>query len=131
MPPRRVLPSRHARTGIISYSDTIGAGTLQVPSGGGEGGGGGTGEIGTSEYNTNHLSDEENGDEIDEVSSEIYEEGVVIYTVLISRAQLQYHNSHLVFSHNMCIFCTPTTIYVHAYRHKISLQSFQTGERSV
>lgn len=110
MPPRRVLPSRHARTGIISYSDTIGAGTLQVPSGGGEGGGG-TGEIGTSEYNTNHLSDEENGDDIDEVSTEMYEEGAVIYAILMSRPQLQYHNSHLVFSHNMCIFsCTPNNL---------------------
>lgn len=68
MPPRRVLPSRHARTGIISYSDTIGSGTLQVPSGGGEVGG--TGEnIGSSEYSTYRLSEEENGDDIDEVSA--------------------------------------------------------------
>ncbi len=69
MPPRRVLPSRHARTGIISYSDTIGAGGAIVPSGGGEVGG--TGEIiGSSEYSTYNLSDEENGGDIDEVSSE-------------------------------------------------------------
>ena len=64
MPPRRVLPSRHARTGIISYSDTLAAVTA-VPSGGGEVG---TGEVGENECST-YLSDGEKEDDIDEVSS--------------------------------------------------------------
>lgn len=64
MPPRRVLPSRHARTGIISYSDTQAAGAV-VPSGGAEVG---TGEIGENENSTYYLSDEDGSDDIDEVS---------------------------------------------------------------
>ena len=63
MPPRRVLPSRHARTGIISYSDTLAV--TAVPTGEGEVG---TGDVGETEYST-YLSDDENGDDIDEVSS--------------------------------------------------------------
>lgn len=65
MPPRRVLPSRHARTGIISYSDTLAAVTA-VPSGGGEEVG--TGDVGETEYST-YLSEDDNDDDIDEVSS--------------------------------------------------------------
>eukprot|EP00984_Skeletonema_dohrnii_P027083 scaffold16531_cov119-Skeletonema_dohrnii-CCMP3373.AAC.1 len=62
MPPRRVLPSRHARTGIISYSDTQAAGAV-VPSGGAEVG---TGEIGENENSTYYLSDDDGSDDIDE-----------------------------------------------------------------
>lgn len=136
MPPRRVLPSRHARTGIISYSDTIGAGTLQVPSGGAEVGGTG-GEIGASEYSTyNNMSDEENGDDIDEVSSQKYQEGVVIFVLTWwshhtgSYILLSQFSSY-VFAFIMYLIPIIPTIYVYAYRHKISLPSFQTGGHSV
>ncbi len=66
MPPRRVLPSRHARTGIISYSDTLAAVTT-VPSGGeGEVG---TGDVDETEYSTYLSAEDDNDDDIDEVSS--------------------------------------------------------------
>lgn len=65
MPPRRVLPSRHARAGIISYSEIIAAGAV-VPSGGAEVG---AGEVGHENDSMYDLSDDDIGsDDIYEVS---------------------------------------------------------------
>ena len=65
MPPRRVLPIRHAREGIISYSDTnavSAVGGAAVP---------GAGEA-APENNYMDLSDENGGDDISFVEVSFY-----------------------------------------------------------